>query len=323
MAILIVALLSIVPLPVIGPAMERVGFLIFDAYQRVAPRAYAEAPVRVVDIDEETIRRFGQWPWPRTDIARLTNDIAGAGASAIAFDIVFSEPDRTSPPRLARRLALDPATRAMLQRLPDNDDVLAKAFASAPVVNGFFLTHENKNRLEAPKAGFAVAGSPPSQLVSYSDAIAPLPGLDQAASGNGFVSIAGDSDAIVRKAPLVARNGNAFVPSLSLDALRVAQGARSFILKTSDGSGELGGGGDMVSIKVGEFEIPTTQSGELWMHYTAPVPARVVPAWKILSGALSTADMAGCSTARLSLSAPVPSAFATWSRHPSRIASWA
>lgn len=291
-AILLVALLSIVPLPILGPAMERAGLLTFDAYQRLAPRAYQDAPVRVVDIDEETIRRFGQWPWPRTDIARLTDALGNAGASAIAFDIVFSEPDRTSPPRLAERLALDPATRAMLARLPDNDALLAAAFARTPAIDGFFLTHEDKHRQVEPKAGFAVAGTAPTRLTAFSDAVAPLPALDQAARGNGFVSIAGDSDAIIRRAPLLARNGNTIVPSLSLDALRVAQGAESVVIKTSDSSGEFGGSGDVISVKVGQFEVPTTPAGELWMHYTAPVPGRVVPAWKILTGSLSPDDMA-------------------------------
>ena len=58
------------------------------------------------------------------------------------------------------------------------------------------------------------------------------------------------------------------------------------IVKTGDGSGEIGGGGDVVSIKVGQFEVPTTRSGDLWMRYTAPVPGRTIPAWKILSDAL-------------------------------------
>lgn len=291
-AILLVALMSIVPLPILGPAMERAGLLTFDAYQRLAPRPYQDAPVRVVDIDEETIRRFGQWPWPRTDIARLTDALGNAGASAIAFDIVFSEPDRTSPPRLAERLALDPATRAMLARLPDNDALLAAAFARTPSVDGFFLTHEDKHRAIEPKAGFAVAGTPPTRLTRFSDVIAPLPAFEQTARGNGFVSIAGDSDAIIRKAPLLARNGDTILPSLSLDALRVAQGAESVVIKTSDSSGEFGGSGDVISVKVGQFEVPTTPAGELWMHYTNPVPGRVVPAWKILTGSLSPDDMA-------------------------------
>ena len=285
-AVLLIAILAMFPPPLVAPAIERISFLIFDNFQRAEPRPYEDAGVRVVDIDEETIRRLGQWPWPRTDIALLTDRLTEAGAAAIAFDIVLSEPDRTSPPRLAKRLALEPAARATLASLPDNDVVLAQSFAKAPVITGFFLTHDAYRRTVQPKAGFARSGTEPTRLASFSDAIPPLPGLEEAARGTGFVSIAADSDAIIRRAPLIARNGTNIVPSLSLEALRVAQGAGSVIIKTGDGSGEIGGGGDMVSIKVGQFEVPTTRSGDLWMRYSAPVAGRTIPAWKILSGAL-------------------------------------
>ena len=290
-AVMLVALLALFPPPFLAPALQRMSFAMFDGFQRFEPRPYEDAGVRVVDIDEETIRRLGQWPWPRTDIAALTDKLAAAGAAAIAFDVVLSEPDRTSPPTLAKRLALDAEARATLERLPDNDALLAKSFANAPVVTGFFLTHDAYRRTVQPKAGFALSGGEPTRLAGFSDAIPPLPALGAAAQGNGFVSIATDSDAIVRRATLIARNGTSIVPSLSLDALRVAQGAGSVIVKTGDASGEIGGAGDVVSLKVGQFEVPTTRSGDLWMRYTAPVPGRVIPAWKILTGALSPAQL--------------------------------
>ncbi|MEO7814262.1 MAG: CHASE2 domain-containing protein, partial [Sphingomicrobium sp.] len=161
-AVLLVGLLALFPPPLIAPALERLSFAMFDNFQHIAPRPYEDAGVRVVDIDEETIRRLGQWPWPRTDIAALTDRLSAAGAAAIAYDVVLSEPDRTSPPRLAKRLALDAEARATLARLPDNDAVLAKSFAGAPVVTGFFLTHDAYHRTVRPKAGFALSGGEPT-----------------------------------------------------------------------------------------------------------------------------------------------------------------
>jgi adenylate cyclase len=292
-AVILVALLQLVHVP----ALDRIGLLLFDSYHRAAPRAYEDAPVRVVDIDEETIRRLGQWPWPRTDIARLTERLADAGASAIAYDIVFAEPDRTSPARIAERMRRDggngPAIAAMA-RLPDHDAMLAAAFADAPVVTGYFLLNSNGGRQAvAPKAGLAIAGSPPQGAIArYAGAIEPIAPLNAAASGSGFISLKGDSDSIVRRAPLLAMQNGQLLPSLALDALRVAQGAGSIIVKTSDGSGETRGApGDVVSVKVGTFEVPATRDGSLWMHYTKPQPDRVIPAWKILSGAMSPEQM--------------------------------
>ncbi len=277
--------------------LDRIGLTLFDSYQRASPRTYEPAPVRVVDIDEETIRRLGQWPWPRSDIARLTQRLTDAGAAVIAYDIVFSEPDRTSPARIAERMAQGgargPALDA-LRSLPDNDAVLADAFAKAPVVTGYFLLREGGGAVPEPKAGMAVAGSPPKdEIAAYSSAIQSLPALRDAAGGAGFVSLGGDGDGIVRKAPLLAMAGDQLLPSLALDAVRLAQGAGSIMVKTSDGSGEGGGGnfgggqGQVVSLKVGQFEVPVTAAGALWLHYTEPQPTRSIPAWQVMSGALT------------------------------------
>jgi adenylate cyclase len=290
--ILLVALLKIAQLPLLG----QLGGLVFDSYQRFAPRPYEDAGVRVVDIDDETIKRLGQWPWPRSDVAKLTRAIADAGAAAIAFDIVFSEPDRTSPANLARRARAEGASGeqlAALRSLPDHDSRLAAVLASTPSVLGFFLTNgEGVGRLQ-PKAGFALAGSDPAaSLTDYRSAIHPLSAFQAAASGLGFVSIKGDADGIIRRVPLLASLNGKMLPALSTEALRVAQGAGGVIVRSSDASGETNAGAPQtVGLKVGEFEIPLAERGEMWMHYTAPTPERTVPAWRILSGRLAPAEM--------------------------------
>src|SRR3954447_9126607 len=118
--VLLVALAKFVDLPMLAEARG----LVFDSYQRLAPRPYRDGGVRVVDIDDESIRRLGQWPWPRTQLAALTKKIGESGAATVAFDIVFSEPDRTSPARIAAQEAgqgASPASLAALKALPDHD----------------------------------------------------------------------------------------------------------------------------------------------------------------------------------------------------------
>jgi adenylate cyclase len=262
--------------------------LIFDAYQRAAPRPYEDAPVRVVDIDDATLAKLGQWPWPRTDMARLVRTLAQAGASAIATDIVFSEPDRTST-HVAFQRPGDPAPP------PDHDAVFGQALAETPSVTGYFLQHEPNSVRPEQKAGFAISGSPPLDAIPQMEgAIVPLAVIDDKAAGSGFVSLVGGSnDGIVRTAPLVSRIDDLILPSLSIEALRVAQGAGAIVIKSTTGSGEMGGGNlqGIVALKVGSFEIPTTPSGGLWMYYTADHPERIVPAWKIMTGALTPAQM--------------------------------
>jgi len=279
------------------PFLARVSNLVFDGYQQAYPRPYQDAAVRIVDIDDETIRRLGQWPWPRTDVARLTDRLGEAGVAAIAFDIVFSEPDRTSPARAVEILRQNPAARgdySEIASLTDHDELLGQAMGRAPTVTGFFLTNEVNQVRAFEHAGVAVSGTPPlDALPIFYGAIAPLPVIGTRASGAGFVSILGDRDGIIRSAPMLSNIDGHIVPSLSLETLRVAQGAGAILVRSSDGSGELGAGEipSVVAVKVGALEAPTTYNGELWMHYTADHPERIVPAWRILEGDLSEAEM--------------------------------
>jgi len=279
-------------------SLSVLGNLVFDSFARAQPREYVSAPVVVVDIDEESLRREGQWPWPRQNVARMLQRLNEAGAAAIGLDIVFSEADRTSPRLIASTLAsqgVAGSTVDALRALPDNDDEFAAALVQMPVVNGFFLTHDPKRSEAVPKAGIAISGSVHVESIpEYSNAILPLPQLDEAALGRGFLTLTGDSDGIVRRAPLLARQGDQILPALSVETLRVAQGAGSILVKMSDGSGNIAAGAEpgVVSLKVGDFEIPTTRAGELWMHYTEPVASRTVPAWQVLDPATADQELA-------------------------------
>src|SRR5262245_18019473 len=95
------ALLAVLALQMSEPSLVRdLRFQAFDALQRLHPRPYTDTAVRVVDLDDETLERVGQWPWPRTEVAHLVDALNELGAAAIAFDVVFAEPDRTSPRQL-------------------------------------------------------------------------------------------------------------------------------------------------------------------------------------------------------------------------------
>jgi adenylate cyclase len=92
--------------------VQALRLISFDVYQRVAPQRFDPAlPVRIVDIDEASIAKIGQWPWPRTTMADLTRKLGAKGASAIAFDVMFPEADRTSLEEVAKHLTPEPAER--------------------------------------------------------------------------------------------------------------------------------------------------------------------------------------------------------------------
>jgi adenylate cyclase len=270
---------------------------LFDLYQRAAPRDYGEPPVRVVDIDEDSIEQLGQWPWPRSDLARLVDRLDQAGAVVIAFDIAFAEADRTSPEQIAQALRRQSAENPLadrLEELPGNDALLAQSIARARVVNGYFLTRAQRGRDYEPPVGVALAGTLLDNFVPhYGGVIAPLAGLDAGAAGAGFLTKAEDDDGVTRRVPLVAVLGGAPVTSLSVEALRVAQGAGTTLVNASDAANEDGSApGAVVSLRIGDYVVPTTAAGELWLWSTGPRAERSVPAWKVLSEATSAEELA-------------------------------
>lgn len=116
---------------------------LFDAYQRADPRPFdPEAPVRIVDIDDAALAELGQWPWPRTILARLAARLAEQGAAVVAFDMVLAEPDRLDAAAVAAQLPPEARTllREALATREANDARLARVFATVPAVLGAVLT---------------------------------------------------------------------------------------------------------------------------------------------------------------------------------------
>ena len=256
--------------------MLRARYALFDSYQRLSPRPYVRLPVTVIDIDDESLAKLGQWPWPRTQIAALTRMLDDLGAAAIAFDIVFAEEDRTSPARLADQLAPTPETQALrdaLYALPDHDLQLAAAFGDAPVVLGYALTADDNGVLPATKAAIATVG-PSSQLGGdqFGGAVANLPALELAARGNGSLTIVADHDDVIRRVPLLQHIGDAVVPSLSVEALRVALGVKTLKIRFQQDKGLL---------RIGDLDVPFDQAGKMTLRFRDSMALPPLPAWQL------------------------------------------
>ncbi len=269
---------------------------VFDAYQRLKPRVYQPSPVRILDIDEASLARIGQWPWPRTRVAELVERLRDLGVGVIAFDMVFAEPDRTSPSRVIPLWEDIPELQQWARKLQDHDDVLAAAVAGGGVVTGFALTDTPGKYSPAVKAGFATAGDDPRPFIPlYSGAITTLTAIEALAAGNGALNVTIDHDGVIRRVPMVVRLGETIYPTLAPEALRVAQGAGSYVIKSAGASGEqsLGTQTGIAAVRIGSFEAPTDKQGQMWVYYTDPVPERFIPAWKVFQGDVRREDVEG------------------------------
>ncbi|MBA1154643.1 CHASE2 domain-containing protein [Microvirga mediterraneensis] len=262
----------------------------FDIYQLMQPRAVRRDLVTIVDIDETSLRALGQWPWPRTVMAEILSKIVERGGTVIGFDVLFPEPDRSSPEVAAETFrGLDEETRETLRRLPGNDAIFADAIRMSKVVlgqSGYRVSGAAPMPRPTIQTGIAILGTDPRPfLVDFPHLLRNLPILDLAAQGQGIFSIIPEQDGIVRRVPVVAVADGIVVPSLSLEMLRVASGSGAILIKT-DSSG-------VRSVGVGDFKIPTDGKGRVWIHFSSLKPSRYVSAIDLLQGSVPVDRLAG------------------------------
>jgi adenylate cyclase len=270
--------------------VEELRVRTFDTFQRIDPRVKTARPVTIVDIDERSLAsKLGQWPWPRTRIADLIANLTKLGAVVIAFDVIFSEPDRLNPDVAADSFRdLDEETRSRLRALPSNDQVLADTIRRSRVVMGesglpYVISNLDKS---LPLTGLAMLGEEPQPfLLNFPGLLRNIDVLEQAAAGRGLFTIRTERDGIVRRVPMMMQAQGETMPSLSFEVLRVATGTDTIFIK-SDKAG-------VKSFAVKGLEVPTDRNGQLWVHFARRDPSIYVSAVDVLEGHVAPEKIRG------------------------------
>ena len=270
--------------------LESLRTTLFDALQVLEPRAWqSQLPVVIVDIDEESLAHYGQWPWPRNLMADLVDRISALEPLAIGFDVVFAEPDRLSPHLLLSDYPfLDEATKAAIAQLEPHDQRLARALSAAPSVLGigaleFRLTVESRKVSQVP---VIERGGPAAPLLPFfPTALQSLPMLDRAASSHATLNVLPESDGIIRRVPLALNIDGTITPTLTVEMLRLAVGAPNYAIHRD---------GDRISgITVADIFIPTEPDGRAWVNFTEPRGERYVSAGALLDGGIELEQIPG------------------------------
>lgn len=258
--------------------VEEIRVRTFDTFQRFDPRKKAVRPVTIVDIDDKSMEKLGQWPWPRTRIADLITELTRLGAVVIAFDVVFSEPDRLNPNIAADTFRdLDELTREKLRSLPSNDKVFADALKASRVVLGESGLPDEIMALDKtlPVTGLAMLGEEPQRfMLDFPGLLRNVPELEHAAAGRGLFTIRPERDGIVRRVPMIMQAQGQTMPSLTFEMLRVATGSGTILIKAEKAG--------ITSIGIRGLQIPTDHNGQLWVHYAHNDASIYVPAINVL-----------------------------------------
>lgn len=260
---------------------QRLQYFVFDTYNKLYERE-ATNEVVIVDLDENSLRLIGQWPWPRDVMAELIQNLKSYGAKVIAFDVVFAEEDRTSPNKIAPKIPDNEeyiTVRNLLSALPNHDEVFAHAIKnSGNIVTGFTSAKANETR-RVPYQPIA-----PTYLLKDKEnffnktymragVATNLAKFSSSAAGNGHFMVQPETDGIIRRVPLFARynppnfetNIQTLYPLLSLEALRVSIDPKARIVIRDQKNKQAF---DLnYEARLGEYSIPVDDGGKFWVHY--------------------------------------------------------
>lgn len=263
----------------------------FDRYQRESPRKPQSQPVTIVAIDEKSLARLGQWPWPRHRLAALLDAIGQHQPAAVGLDMYMPEADQTSPDKVALTLQRQhPDLAQRLSALPSNDQLLAQSIGRTPIVLGAagfdFKTYTTSEGLRTWPLQLHGAQALPNVTRKYPAVLVSLPQLQSAASGQAVLSV-DLSDGAVRRIPLVVEVGAQPVPALALEMFRVATDSRQSDVLLDDHG--------VTAVRVADLTIPTQPGGEVYLHFAKQTSTlqRYVSAVDVLEGRVDPQALQG------------------------------
>ncbi len=207
---------------------KRISFLNYDLYQNIFEEDFSTNKVVIVDIDEKSIEKIGQFPWRRDVYSTILENLNTAEVSAIAFDIFFSEEDTQNPVKIFKEFNLNN------ENILNSDELFLGSIKNSNVILPLVgATKEVKKNNFSPKANIITKGKDPlNYLYNYQGYISSLDKFNNAAKGLGSISIIDSEDGILRYVPLILNIDNEIIPSLSLEAVRLYNKEKSYLIQT-------------------------------------------------------------------------------------------
>lgn len=208
--------------------LNRLDFLFYDARFNISlalqdtSTTAEDHKIIILDIDEKSLSNEGRWPWSRHKLAELVSVLADAGAAIVAFDVVFSEPERNPVDEVNQHLAnhnIDWEIPQHWQKIADGDQNFARHMRDMDVVLGYFFQDEGGIQVgELPAPVYTLTAEQILTLVSIQKPgfAANLTDFQQLAAGAGFVSTFADADGVIRRSPMLIRHNNDLYASFSL-----------------------------------------------------------------------------------------------------------
>ena len=214
--------------------VESVRLRYFDTI--ITSKPITENNIYTVNIDEETLSRYGQWPFPRGEYANIIREIYNRNAGVVVFNILMPDPDRSN-----------------------QDDRLLNVLNKFPVILSNTPSNKDKNTPRTP--GIAIIGPKDAPLIEYPGIIANIPKLENSAVGVGTTNTLPEIDGVNRRVPLIITSQGKFYPSLSMEILRVVANDTTTQVKVNENGIE--------KMRIPKFgPIATDNLGRVWIDWS-------------------------------------------------------
>ena len=260
--VFLILLTLLIFLKILNPAfIKSVSYLSFDLYQKVFVEK-KDSNVVIIDIDEQSLGKFGQFPWNRRVFAKILDQLNFHNPKAIGFDIFFTEKDKQSPEAIIKSYGLIPSDVANIQNLKSPDDIFSEKLKESKsiiaVLGSNVPSHSNYNR--KAKARFLSKGGDPKDFTySYPHSIGSLKKLEKNVKGLGSISFLDQLDGIIRSLPLIVQFNKKIYPTMGLEMVRVGSKQKNIYVELN----EVG----IKRISARPYKVDSDPNGIIWIKY--------------------------------------------------------
>ena len=277
--VFLILLSLLIFLKILNPAfIKSVSYLSFDLYQKIFVEK-KDSDVVIIDIDEKSLGKFGQFPWNRKVFAKILDQLNIHNPKAIGFDIFFTEKDKQSPEAIIKSYGLIPSDVADIQNLKSPDDIFSEKLKESKsiiaVLGSNVPSHSNYSR--KAKARFLSKGGDPKNFTySYPHSIGSLEKLENNVKGLGSISFLDQLDGIIRSLPLIVQFDKKIYPTMGLEMVRVGSKQKNIYVELN----EVG----IQRISARPHKVESDPNGIIWIKYKKSNKDQFISAGDVYDG---------------------------------------
>ena len=277
-----ILLIILVGIKIINPPFVRsISYLSFDVYQKIFVED-KKTDVIIVDIDEKSLGKFGQFPWNRGIFAKILDQLNSSNPKSIGFDIFFTERDKQSPEAIIKSYNLVPSDLPGIKNLKDPDKIFSeklKQSKSVIAVLGSSIPSHTDYKRKAKSRFLSKGGNPKQFTYSYTHSIGSLEELEKNVKGLGSISFLDQLDGIVRSLPLVVKFDDKLYPAMGLEMIRVGSKQKNIYIELNETG--------INRINLRPYKIQTDPNAIIWIKYKKPSKNQYISASDVYDGNFS------------------------------------